>query len=59
MPHHAGAVSHTAARLLVGIARRTKVGRSRLLVLAAATLLASLVMSAMGMFTKKQELFHA
>ncbi len=59
MPHHAGTVSHAAARLLVGIARRTKVGRYRLLVLAAATLSASLVMSAMGMFTKKRELFHA
>lgn len=46
MPCYAGEVSHTTARLLVSLARRSETGRTRLMLLAIATIVAAIVISA-------------
>lgn len=48
MPRYTGEVAHSTARLLVGLARRSTTGRTRLLLLAAATAVAAIVISTIG-----------
>lgn len=58
MPQYTAEVSHSAARLLVGIARRNKTGRYRMMMLAAAVVAASAMIGAIGLFTKSKDRRH-
>lgn len=48
MPCYAGEVSHSTARLLVSLARRSKTGRTRIMLLAIATIIAATAISITG-----------
>lgn len=53
MPQYAAEASYAAARLLVGVARRSDAARIRLMVLALAILTGSLIMSLIGLFANR------